>query len=55
MPQNSEVDELRALVRKHAHVAAGGWTFEDWSFSNLKYVVHVSSLSRYPFPSPHTP
>lgn len=36
VPQNSEVDELRALVRKHAHVAAGGWTFEDWSVSNLK-------------------
>ncbi|SPO04154.1 related to brefeldin A resistance protein [Cephalotrichum gorgonifer] len=36
VPQNSEVDDLRALVRKHAHVAAGGWTFDDWSIANLK-------------------
>ncbi|CAI4211987.1 unnamed protein product [Parascedosporium putredinis] len=36
VPQNSNVDELRALVRKNAHIAAGGWTFDDWSIENLK-------------------
>ncbi|PKS05082.1 hypothetical protein jhhlp_008449 [Lomentospora prolificans] len=36
VPQNSNVDELRALVRKNAHSAAGGWTFDDWSIENLK-------------------
>jgi hypothetical protein len=39
VPQNSEVDELRALVRKHGHTAAGGWTFDDWSLNNLKNFV----------------
>jgi hypothetical protein len=36
VPQNSNVDELRALVRKNAHSASGGWTFDDWSYENLK-------------------
>lgn len=36
VPQHSEIDELRALVRKHGHIAAGGWTFEDWSMANLQ-------------------
>ncbi|KFH42845.1 Stress response protein-like protein [Hapsidospora chrysogenum ATCC 11550] len=36
---NSNVDELRALVRKHAHKAASGWnawTFDDFSRENLE-------------------
>lgn len=39
VPQTSKVDELRALVRKHSHKAASGWTvwtFEDYSYENLK-------------------
>lgn len=36
VPQNSNLDELRALVRKNAHSASGGWTFDDWSYDNLK-------------------
>jgi hypothetical protein len=33
------LDHLRALVRKHSHKAASGWqswTFDDFSYSNLK-------------------
>ncbi|KAK3337869.1 putative MSC1 protein [Neurospora tetraspora] len=39
VPQASKIDELRALVRKHAHKAASGytaWTFDDWTYDNLK-------------------
>jgi len=39
VPQASKTDELRALVRKHAHKAASGWTawtFDDFSVENLK-------------------
>lgn len=39
VPQGSKVDELRALVRKHAHKAASGWsvwTFDDYTYENLK-------------------
>ena len=39
VPQTSKVDELRALVRKHSHKAASGWTvwtFEDYTYENLK-------------------
>ncbi|KAG8412382.1 hypothetical protein J3458_014563 [Metarhizium acridum] len=39
VPQNSDVDHLRALVRKHSHKAASGWqawSFDDFSYSNLK-------------------
>jgi hypothetical protein len=39
VPHGSKKDELRALVRKNAHKAASGWTawtFDDWSYQNLK-------------------
>jgi ribosomal protein L15 len=39
VPHASNKDELRALVRKHAHKAASGWsawTFDDLSYDNLK-------------------
>jgi hypothetical protein len=39
VPQGSNADELRALVRKHAHKAASGWTawtFDDFSVEKLK-------------------
>lgn len=39
VPQNSKADDLRALVRKHSHKAASGWTawtFDDFSADNLK-------------------
>ncbi|KAK1755886.1 hypothetical protein QBC47DRAFT_446347 [Echria macrotheca] len=39
VPQASKTDELRALVRKHAHKAASGWTawtFDDYTYDNLK-------------------
>lgn len=39
VPQGSKADELRALVRKHAHKAASGWsvwTFDDYTYENLK-------------------
>jgi len=39
VPQGTKTNELRALVRKHAHKAASGWTawtFDDWSYDNLK-------------------
>ncbi|KEZ46739.1 hypothetical protein SAPIO_CDS0015 [Scedosporium apiospermum] len=36
IPQGSNTDEVRDLVRKHAHSAIGGWTFDDWSLENLK-------------------
>ncbi|KAM7193948.1 putative meiotic sister chromatid recombination protein 1 MSC1 [Naviculisporaceae sp. PSN 640] len=39
VPQASKVDELRALVRKHSHKAASGWTvwtFDDYTYENLK-------------------
>lgn len=39
VPQASKADELRALVRKHAHKAASGytaWTFDDWTYDNLR-------------------
>lgn len=42
VPQASRKDDLRALVRKHAHKAASGWsawTFDDLSVENLrKYI-----------------
>jgi len=41
VPQASKKDELRALVRKHSHLAASGWsawTFDDFSVENLKFV-----------------
>lgn len=39
VPQGSKTEELRALVRKHAHKAASGWTawtFDDYTYDNLK-------------------
>uniref|UniRef100_A0A1Y1KCS9 Uncharacterized protein n=1 Tax=Photinus pyralis TaxID=7054 RepID=A0A1Y1KCS9_PHOPY len=39
VPQSSNVDHLRALVRKHSRKAASGWqawSFDDFSYSNLK-------------------
>lgn len=39
VPQASKTDELRALVRKHAHKAANGysiWTFDDYTVENLR-------------------
>lgn len=39
VPQSSKTDELRALVRKHAHKAASGyniWTFDDYTVDNLR-------------------
>ncbi|KAL2019313.1 hypothetical protein VTK56DRAFT_9780 [Thermocarpiscus australiensis] len=39
VPQGSKTDELRALVRKHAHKAATGWTawtWDDLSYENLR-------------------
>lgn len=42
VPQASKVDELRALVRKHAHKASTGystWTFDDYTYDNLKKYV----------------
>jgi len=39
VPQGSKTDELRALVRKHAHKASTGynvWTYDDYTYDNLK-------------------
>ncbi|KAK9444326.1 Stress-responsive protein Ish1 [Metarhizium brunneum] len=39
VPQSSDVDHLRALVRKYSRKAASGWqawSFDDFSYSNLK-------------------
>jgi len=39
VPQGSKKNELEALVRKHSHLAATGWsawTFDDLSYENLK-------------------
>ncbi|KAK7416131.1 hypothetical protein QQZ08_012108 [Neonectria magnoliae] len=39
VPQGSKKNELEALVRKHSHQAASGWsawTFDDFSYDNLK-------------------
>jgi hypothetical protein len=39
VPHASKTDELRALVRKHAHKAASGWnvwTFDGFSYDKLK-------------------
>ncbi|GAB1319132.1 Meiotic sister chromatid recombination protein 1 [Madurella fahalii] len=39
VPQGSKTDELRALVRKHSHKAASGWTawtWDDLSYENLR-------------------
>lgn len=39
VPQGSNLDSLRALVRKHSHEAASGWTawtFDDFSRETLK-------------------
>lgn len=39
IPHASKKDELRALVRKNSHKAATGWsawTFDDWTYDNLK-------------------
>ncbi|TQW04663.1 DDHD domain protein [Cordyceps javanica] len=33
VPQNSNLDSLRALVRKHSHKAASGWT--AWTFDDF--------------------
>ncbi|OAR02600.1 hypothetical protein LLEC1_00342 [Akanthomyces lecanii] len=33
VPQNSNLDSLRALVRKHSHKAASGWTV--WTFDDF--------------------
>jgi len=44
VPHASKTDELRALVRKHAHKAATGWnawTFDDFTYENIKaYLVN---------------
>ncbi|KAG5980539.1 hypothetical protein E4U55_003928 [Claviceps digitariae] len=45
VPQGSNVDSLRAIVRKHAHKAASGyqaWTFDDFSYDHLK--AYLSSV-----------
>lgn len=39
VPQGSNQDELKALVRKHSHKAASGystWTFDDYNVDNIK-------------------
>ncbi|KAH8177749.1 putative stress-responsive nuclear envelope protein [Sarocladium implicatum] len=39
VPQGSKQDDLKALVRKHAHKAATGysaWTFDDYNADNIK-------------------
>ncbi|KAK3938804.1 putative meiotic sister chromatid recombination protein 1 MSC1 [Diplogelasinospora grovesii] len=39
VPQGSKTEELRALVRKNAYKAQSGWTawtFDDWTYDNLK-------------------
>ncbi|KAF7545436.1 hypothetical protein G7Z17_g9184 [Cylindrodendrum hubeiense] len=39
VPQGSKKNELEALVRKHSHKAATGWsawTFDDFTYDNLK-------------------
>lgn len=39
VPQNGKSDELKALVRKHQHKAATGysaWTFDTWTKENLQ-------------------
>lgn len=39
VPQGSKTDELRALVRKHSHKAASGWTawtWDDLSLDNIR-------------------
>jgi len=39
VPQGSNADELKALVRKHGHKASSGytaWTFDDFSTENIK-------------------
>ncbi|KJK83757.1 hypothetical protein H634G_00990 [Metarhizium anisopliae BRIP 53293] len=39
VPQSSDVDHLRALVRKYSRKAVSGWqawSFDDFSYSNLK-------------------
>jgi hypothetical protein len=48
VPHGSRKDELRALVRKHAHKAATGWsawTFDDLSYENLKNYLESSGSS----------
>lgn len=44
VPHGSKTDELRALVRKNAYKASTGWsawTFDDWTYDNLKnYLVN---------------
>lgn len=43
IPQRSNLDSLRALVRKNAHKAASGWTawtFDDFDKENLKKFLH---------------
>ena len=45
VPQGSKKNELEALVRKNAHVAAHGgnaWTFDDFSYGNLKKYLESS-------------
>lgn len=45
VPHASKTDELRALVRKHSHKAASGWTawtFDDFSYDNLKAYLAAS-------------
>lgn len=42
VPQASKRDELLALVRKHKHKAAHGysaWTFDTWTTDNLRHVL----------------
>jgi hypothetical protein len=39
VPHGSKTDELRALARKNAYKASTGWsawTFDDWTYDNLK-------------------
>ncbi|KAG6011960.1 hypothetical protein E4U54_007793 [Claviceps lovelessii] len=45
VPQGSNADSLRAIVRKHAYKAASGyqaWTFDDFSYDHLK--AYLSSV-----------
>jgi hypothetical protein len=35
VPQGSNLDQLRALVRKHSHKAVSGW--QSWSFDDVSY------------------
>ncbi|AEO66647.1 29fdfb89-92fc-47a2-b804-1d271ae32f14 [Thermothielavioides terrestris] len=45
VPQGSKTEELRALVRKHAHKAATGWTAWTWDDLSLENLRHYLASS----------